>query len=401
MGTFTGLTPGIHVNTLCIVVLSMMAIFPEVRLICFATLVLSMSITHSFVDFIPSTFLGAPSDDTALSTLPAHKLLLEGRGYEVVIITAIGSFGAYIFAIIVLFPMIYILPFVYVKIKNFIHFILIFIVAYMILIERTLLKKIYGLTVFLLAGMYGVIVLNAAVYASGEILFPVFTGLFGISTMLLSLKDKIRIPPQQIDNNVYLSKSELTKGILTGSTAGMIVGLLPGLGSAQATVLAQGTSKNITTRKYLAAVSAVNTSNAIFCLITFFTLGKYRSGAILTIGRIMPEITMNDFILFCVIIGFVCAIATVFHLMIGKAAAKYIPKIPYQPMNITIISVLIFLIVLFTGWLGLLVMSVGLTIGLLPPILGVKRTHCMGVIILPVILYLSNLNDAFLAILGL
>lgn len=67
MGTFTGLTPGIHVNTLCLIVISMIAIFPSIDILCFATLILAMSITHTFVDFIPSTFLGAPNDDTSSS----------------------------------------------------------------------------------------------------------------------------------------------------------------------------------------------------------------------------------------------------------------------------------------------------------------------------------------------
>jgi putative membrane protein len=50
-----------------------------------------MSITHTFIDFIPSIFLGAPDEDTGLSTLPGHEFLLKGQGYYAVKLTVIGS----------------------------------------------------------------------------------------------------------------------------------------------------------------------------------------------------------------------------------------------------------------------------------------------------------------------
>ncbi|MCK5636088.1 MAG: tripartite tricarboxylate transporter permease, partial [Thermoplasmatales archaeon] len=47
--------------------------------------------------------LGAPEADTALSVLPAHQLLLEGKGYEAVALSAIGSYGAIIFCFLLLY----------------------------------------------------------------------------------------------------------------------------------------------------------------------------------------------------------------------------------------------------------------------------------------------------------
>ena len=46
-----------------------------------AMTIVAMSIAHTFLDFIPSTFLGAPECETALSVLPAQGMLLEGSGY--------------------------------------------------------------------------------------------------------------------------------------------------------------------------------------------------------------------------------------------------------------------------------------------------------------------------------
>ena len=56
-----------------------------------AVFIISMSITHTFLDSIPSIFLGAPDADMAMAILPGHQLLLEGRGFEAVKLTVIGS----------------------------------------------------------------------------------------------------------------------------------------------------------------------------------------------------------------------------------------------------------------------------------------------------------------------
>ena len=50
-----------------------------------------MAITHTFIDFIPSIFLGAPDEDSVLSILPGHKLLLKGYAYTGIILTLYGS----------------------------------------------------------------------------------------------------------------------------------------------------------------------------------------------------------------------------------------------------------------------------------------------------------------------
>jgi putative membrane protein len=47
----------------------------------------------------------------------------------------------------------------------------------------------------------------------------------------------------------------------------------------------------------------------------------------------------------------------------------------------------VILVFLFTGLLGLLILIVATFIGLLPVEWGVRRSHCMGVLLIPIILY--------------
>ncbi|MCD6383893.1 MAG: tripartite tricarboxylate transporter permease, partial [Thermoplasmata archaeon] len=117
LGVMTGLIPGLHVNTVAILLLtaspalaaallplSSMGIDPLLIPILVASTVVAVSITHTFLDFIPSTYLGAPEEETALSVLPAHSLLLEGKGYRAVYLSALGSIGAVFFSAALLIP---------------------------------------------------------------------------------------------------------------------------------------------------------------------------------------------------------------------------------------------------------------------------------------------------------
>ena len=76
-GTITGLTPGIHINLVAVILVSASLILP-ISPIILVVFIVAMSITHTFLDFIPSIFLGAPDDDTVLSVLPGHKVTSSG-----------------------------------------------------------------------------------------------------------------------------------------------------------------------------------------------------------------------------------------------------------------------------------------------------------------------------------
>src|SRR3989344_5136920 len=91
-GIVTGLTPGIHIN---LVSVSLITISPFLLQytspLIITIMIIAMGITHTFLDAIPSIFLGAPDPETALLILPGHKMMLKGKGYEAVILTVIGS----------------------------------------------------------------------------------------------------------------------------------------------------------------------------------------------------------------------------------------------------------------------------------------------------------------------
>ncbi|MCK4860250.1 MAG: tripartite tricarboxylate transporter permease, partial [Candidatus Omnitrophica bacterium] len=196
-GIFTGLIPGIHINLVSLLVVSLSVYLLDIfSLPSLGVFIISMAVTHTFLDILPAIFLGAPDADTAMGVLPGHKLLLQGMGYEAVKLTVIGSLFSLILALI-LFPLfIIIVPNVYETLQPFIGWILLGVALYMILIEKGLDKKFWAFSIFLMAGVLGIIVLTMPNLK--QPLFPLLSGLFGISMLIVSLSNKVEIPKQRI-----------------------------------------------------------------------------------------------------------------------------------------------------------------------------------------------------------
>ena len=139
IGVLTGITPGLHINLVALILFSISPILlGYTNVVAVASFIIAMSITHTFSDFISATYLGAPSDDTALAVLPAHRLLLEGMGHEAVKLTVIGSLLCLIITIILSPLLIIAVPVIFSYLKNYIGWLLLAVVALLILREETI-----------------------------------------------------------------------------------------------------------------------------------------------------------------------------------------------------------------------------------------------------------------------
>jgi len=74
-------------------------------------------------------------------------------------------------------------------------------------------------------------------------------------------------------------------------------------------------------------------------------------------------------------------------LKVGKIFAKKFANVPYALIVKLTITMIVILVFLFTGFMGVLILIVATLIGLLPVEWGVRRSHCMGILLLPILLY--------------
>ncbi|MFH1317016.1 MAG: tripartite tricarboxylate transporter permease [Candidatus Woesearchaeota archaeon] len=261
-GIITGLIPGIHINLVSVLLVSASGYFIGLDPILIGVFIVAMSVTHTFLDSIPSTFLGAPDADMALNVLPAHRMLIKGQGYEAVKLTVVGSLLSLI-AVVCLIPiMIQIAPGIYEFLQPFIGWILLVVVIYIIMIESGIDKKILGLFVFLLSGFLGIIVLG--IPNMNQPLFAMLSGLFGVSTLVISLKNKNKIPEQRFDKEIKVGKKKTAKAISAAVFSGSLTGLFPGLGSAQAAIIGMQLVGKIGMHGFMILIGGINTVNLWF-----------------------------------------------------------------------------------------------------------------------------------------
>ena len=385
-GIITGLIPGIHINLVSLLVVSLSAyllgIFSPVSLGIF---IISMAITHTFLDVIPAIFLGAPDADTALGVLPGHRLLLQGMGYEAVKLTVIGSLFSLILVVLLVPLFIKIVPNIYEAIQPWIGWILLGVVIYMILIEEGMDKKFWSLIVFSVAGVLGIIVLTMPNLK--QPLFPLLSGLFGLSMLIVSLTKKVEIPKQRITEHIKISKVDTVRSLTAGLSVSSIFAYLPGLGPAQAAILGSQIMGKLGTYPFLILIGSINTVNMAVSLITLYTIDKARNGAVLAIKEILTSIDLNVLVIFLAAILFAGGIAVFLALFFTRIFVKVIEKINYSMLCIFSISLITILAFYFSSWLGLLILITSTAVGVIPNIVNVKRSHSMGCLMLPVILF--------------
>jgi putative membrane protein len=398
LGVFTGLVPGIHVNNLTPMLVAL-ALSSSISPMCLAAAIVSMSLVNTFISYIPSTFLGAPEEGTELSVLPAHRLLLEGHGYEAVKLTAFGCLASLMLSAVLLWPLLLVITPAYELIRPQMHWLLIAVIVIMISLERSKAGIFWAAVIFFLSGFLGLLTLDTNLCGGDAVLMPLLSGLFGISVLLPSVFSKSGLPKQQI-NDKPIELRPNVRPLCAGTAAGILTGVIPGIGPSQGTVLAQLATRSSGTKEFLVAVSGVNTSKALFSFVALYAIGRPRSGAAVAVGQVM-EVGLRELIFLIGIALFAGGIAAVLQLQIGKLASKHIGRMPYRAMCIAVIAGIIGLTIWSSGLIGLPILATATAIGLLPATTGVKRTHCMGVIMLPCILYFAGLSSAVVSALGL
>lgn len=384
-GVATGLTPGLHINLVALMLFSISPILlGYTNVIAVASFIIAMSITHTFTDFISATYLGAPADDTALAVLPAHKMLLEGMGHEAIRLATIGSLLCLILTIILSPLLIIIVPIIFAYLKNYIGWILLAVVIFMILREESLNKKFWAFVVVMLSGILGLIVFN--VPNLKDPLLPMLSGLFGVSVLFLSLTQKTVLPIQRTTEMIKLKTKNVVKSILSGLFSGSIVSIFPGLGPAQAAVLAGQIVGKIDVFSYLILVGGINTVSMILSLITLFTIEKARNGSIIVVQQLLQSIDIKILILFLAVALTAGGIATFLTLYVSKTFSSIMNKLNYSVLSIIIIAFIAVMVLYFSGFIGLLILIVATSIGLIPNIAEVSRSNSMACLLIPIIL---------------
>ena len=152
----------------------------------------------------------------------------------------------------------------------------------------------------------------------------------------------------------------------------------------------------------IAILSAVNTAVTVMVLGFLYIIGRSRSGATLALKMMYPIDTWSsaeptaDFVRLVAVTVAAGLMAMPIMRVVGKGMLRLHAAIPLQQMVMGVIIFVSALVWFTTGFIGIGVLIIGTILGLIPPRVGIRRSHGMGIIIVPIMIYtFSQAQDAF------
>jgi putative membrane protein len=378
-GIIFGLIPGLHINLInTLLVTNFLYHFSkEVNPLYLGVFIISLAVSNIFFSFIPSIFLGCPEEETSLSVLPGHRLLMKGHGYKAL---RISSKGILIGSIILIFLtpiLIFLIPLIYPHIEKVILYLL--IISSLILILKEENKKISFL-IFCLSGVLGYFCLNLN---ANQPLFPLFTGLFGVPILLNSLNREKEITKQKITEpkiNIKL------KFIFSSILSSVICGFLPGLGTSQAIILGNIFQK-MNSEIFLFNSGIVNILILGISIICLFLINKTRTGSAVAIKEIFKKINLKEVYFFIFLIVLVSFISYFLIKKISKNISLNLNKISYKKISFIFLIILGLLIIFISGIKGVLILFVSSLLGIYSNYFKIRKSQLMGCLLIPTIIY--------------
>ncbi|MEM4662756.1 MAG: tripartite tricarboxylate transporter permease [Candidatus Diapherotrites archaeon] len=377
-GIFSGITPGIHVNTLAFLVLLLVTDAPA-GLISF---IVAMAITHSFYDFIPSIVLGVPDESNYLSLLPGHRYLVKGLAYRAIMLTAIGG----LFGTIILIIFLPLFMFFLYRVGNFLPLAIPWLlIAVLLLVVLSAKNKIKTLLVVLLSAALGTILLNKMSLENG--VMAIVIGAFSISGLTISLINDIKLRKQKL----FLGDIELgnvMRGSLLAFLGSSIVAMLPSMGPNHAAFILRKIFKNIGTEVYMIMIGGINTCNLILSLFVLYSIGKTRTGIALAIREIINKDPQTLFLFIGItLISASFSIFTIAHF--SSVILKSLQKVSYKKISTVILIGLLIFVLFFCGPIGLIATLTASSIGIYAITNRVPRSASMAFLIVPtIVIYL-------------
>jgi len=227
------------------------------------------------------------------------------------------------------------------------------------------------------------------------VLFPLFSGLFGIPNLVLGLRARAgSIPYQRLEPLRGLSRED-ARSALRGTIAGASVSWLPGLsGGAAATLASLGTRKTVGPSQFMVILGAVSTSTALLSVAVLFMIHRARSGAAAAVRGLAGDLgpwssvwaAPASLLLLVTSAVLATAIAAPLAARVGRGVARHWSS--SNPRRIAALSLAAVLVLLAaaTGPIGIALAGLSAIVGLVPVALRVRRVHLMASLLVPVVL---------------
>jgi len=383
LGVIAGLLPGVHPNAISY----LLGYFPAGPMDLSIAIIASAA-ANNILSIIPAVFLFIPDTETVLSVLPGHSMVQQGLGRRAIVICGWAALLSLLFLIVILPISFLVLPSAYSAIRPVLGPLLAILAMLFIFEERG--KGLSGLakgaSVFLLAGALGLLLLDSPLLS--EPLFPVFTGFFAFSSLLLSSESASLAKQEAWPSTVPERLPALAAVVLFGSLLGVAADLLPALGSPAQLATFGSPFVFGNPSMFLALTTSITVGHSANSLVALQTIGKGRIGATAMVGDLIgsPDTGTTFMLLAVFFVATAVSIALLF--VLSDLFIRFVGRIDLRKVNVVLFIYLLAAVFYTGGIVSVGVAAVATAIGMLPPLLGVRRTHLMGFLILPTVSFL-------------
>ncbi|MFA5943056.1 MAG: tripartite tricarboxylate transporter permease [Candidatus Thermoplasmatota archaeon] len=400
VGLVAGLVPGLHVNTVCAIALSFApGLGPTL-----AVGLCSMTVAHGFASQIPSTYLGAPGEDTLLSALPAHRMLLDGHGADAVQASLNGALGGLVLAIVLLLPYKWVLGEpgqLLAALDESMPWVLGGILLF--LLARELPKGTqavaWAAAILALAGALGLAAGKLTVAGLFDVpaspLLPLLSGLFGAPALLDTLRSRPFVPDQEPANRPPLGVRRRSRwGVVSGVLAAAMTSVLPGMTSAVAAAAARaGAREERDPRPVLATLAAIALAQVVLAFAVLWLSLRARSGLAAAVQQAWPvqawtigapPLPLRWLLAAALVSGILAHVATG---ALVRRTSKWLVAARPGLLAAVALAVLIVVVGVLSGGMGLALFLVAAIVGLVPLASGTGRIHLTGCLLIPVLAY--------------
>lgn len=383
LGTVSGLVPGLHANNFALLLAGFAPAIPA-RPLYVGSAMLAAGVVHTFLDIVPALALGVPDPAMATTALPGHRLVLRGRGREALRLSALGSALAVGFAIPLAVPITLTMVRVYPAIAAHLSLVLAVLCVVLVVSERTMRSRLGAAIVLTASGTLGMLTLDlptGGVFPAGDMLSPLFAGLFGAPILIEALSGEG--VPEQDDERITTSRRFVLLVGFVGTLSGAVVGYLPGISSAIAAAGALALIPHRGPRAFVVASSGVSTANTVFALFALVALGSPRTGVLVALERTGAP---HDLPVLLGSVAVAAAVGFLFVVLIGDWYLDAVGAVDNVALSLSVLGFLCLLVYAFTGLVGVGVLVVSTAVGLIPAQFGTRRMTCMGVLLVPLTL---------------
>lgn len=414
--------PALHIYQIAGLILLAPQLVGWVQPQALAMLFMGMVVGYAVVNSIPSLFFAAPDESAVWIVLPGQRYLLQGRSYEAAVLAGVGGLGG-VLVLVLLAPFLTrVLGPIRLVIQPHLHWLLGLIVVYMLLSEwpkgsgrgNTALARLWdgwksllaGLATFFLSGLLGLFMTYRSLIPPGiafQGMMPAFVGLFAIPWVLQAIVSGARIPKQHLCRSVDVTPDLIARGVGAGSAGGLLAAFFPVVTGGIGGFIAGHATAQRDDRVFIISQGASKAVYYIGSLLVFFVPGLHltRGGMASMLSSLYTPHTPREYGLAVAALALCGTLAFFLLLGLSRAAIILVERVDYRWVSGGTLVLLVGFVIGVTGWAGLLVAAVATGIGLIPILFHSRRMHCMGVLLLPVLLNMSGAGSTVAGWLGL